>query len=322
MGFTAMKIEAANDNYPTKLAEQLSALLEYRNRPDTPPDPLQSSWGVTPDAVIVEREADDGEYVERFEEDLLLEVTPSIREIVRQANTGEVVRNDEGVVVQIGTLRFSDGEKHERAYKRGPDGDIVGYMRKMPRGAMLGAKEKVGGPHAGGPPPNVTISNSNLVALLLGRGENGQPNNFRPYRAGRRDRRRGRSYTADESRVMIAEAIANTKVMPPVTKCPPGVACGTATFSDQFIGLKIGSTGKGGAPNWVDFFMAGREHDTWMESLAALDEETRAVLDGAMTAANLADLGTSGHRRTLERQAKRRLMAANDNLVAVTRKNA
>jgi hypothetical protein len=313
-----MKIEAANDNHSTKLAEQLAALLEYRNRPDSPPDPLQSSWGVTPDAVIVETESDDGEHVERFEEDLLLEVTPSIREIVRQVSAGDEVRNENGQIVQIGTLRFSDGEKHERAYKRGPDGDVVGYMRRMPLGAMLGAKEKIGGPHAGGPPPNVTISNSNLVALLLGRDESGQPKNFRPYQAGRRDRRRGRSYTADESRVMIAEAIANTKVMPPVTKCPPGVACGTAKYSDQFIGLKIGSTGKGGAPNWVDFFMAGREYDAWMESLAALDGRDAAVLEAAMSARSLKDVGVAAGQTSKYAQfnggGKRALIAANDNL--------
>lgn len=313
-----MKIEAANDNIPSKLAEQLQALLEYRNRPDTPPDPLQSSWSTDPSTVIIEQGvAEEDEFIERFAEDMLLEVTPSIKEIVRQMRTGEVVRNEAGQIVSIGTLRFSDGEKHERAYKRGLDGDVVAYMRKMPAGAMLGATEKIGGPHAGGLPPTVTISNQNITALLLGRDEDGRPKNYRGYQQGVRNKRRGRSYTAEESRKLIAEAVANTKVMPEVTKCPPGLACGTARFSDQFIGLKIGSTGKGGAPNWVDFFMAGRDHEEWMESVADLDEKDVTVLSAAMSARSLRDVGMQvGQSPEYARRkgGKLALLAANDNL--------
>lgn len=310
-----MKIEAANDNIPSKLAEQLQALLDYRNRPDTPPDPLQSSWSTDPSTVIIEQDVvEEDEFIERFAEDMLLEVTPSIKEIVRQIRTGEVVRNEAGQVVSIGTLRFSDGEKHERAYKRSLDGDVVAYMRKMPAGAMLGATEKIGGPHAGGVPPTVTISNQNITALFFGRDETGKPNNYRGYRSGVRNKRRGRSYTAEESRNLIDEAIANTKAMPAVTKCPPGLANGTARFSDQFIGLKIGSTGKGGAPNWVDFFMAGRDHEEWVESLGALDSETQTILSRAMVARSFAEIAPGGTDRGARKRGKRLLIAANDNL--------
>lgn len=316
---------AANDNVPTKLAEQLQALLDYRNRPDTPPDPLQSSWTTDPSTVIIEQDAgDEEEFAERYAEDMLLEVTPSIKEIVRQIQAGEVVRNEAGQIVAIGTLRFSDGEKHERAHKRGLDGDVVAYMRKMPAGAMLGTTEKIGGPHAGGLPPTVTISNQNITALFFGRDETGKPNNYRTYQPGVRSKRRGRSYTAEESRKLIDEAIANTKVMPPVTKCPPGMASGTARFSDQFIGLKIGSTGKGGAPNWVDFFMAGRDHEEWMEAVADLDEKDVTVLSAALSARSFAEVGVAVGQGAAYADkkggGKRALIAANDNLTAAIKK--
>ena len=86
--------EAANDNEPkTQLAEQLTALLEYYNRPDTAPDPLQSSWSVEPSVAVVEVNVEeDGEIAETFAEDLLLEITPSIRQIVREIKDGPVVR--------------------------------------------------------------------------------------------------------------------------------------------------------------------------------------------------------------------------------------
>lgn len=336
MSTTKQTAEAANDNQPTKLAEQLTALMEYRNRPDTAPDPLRSSWSTDPSTVIVEQTVDEDEVVvDTFSEDLLLEIRPSIREIVRNFAGGTIERaapeKDKegnpktkfGPIVSIGKLKFSDGEKHERAYKRGLDGDVVAYMRKMPRGAMLGTTEKVGGPHAGGPPATVTISNSNVTALVMGRGADGEPNNYRPFKPATGERRKGTSLTAEESRKLIDEAFANTPNPPPVKKCPPGMASGTAKFSDQFIGMKIGSTGKAGAPNWVDFFMAARDHEEWVESVGQVEERHVAVLEAAMSARSLKDVGlAAGQAPEYARRkgGKLILVAANDNLAQKIRK--
>lgn len=323
-------IEAANDNQPqTKLAEQLTALMALRNRPDSPPDPLQSSWSVEPSTVVIEADVEeDGEIAEKFAEDLLLlEITPSIRQIVREVASGQVSYGNTAPamdgrpaprhrqIVGIGKLRFSDGENHERAYKRGLDGDVVAYMRKMPAGAMLGTTEKLGGAHGSASPSTVTISNTNLSLRLTGRPS-------RPFTPGIRKRRTGRSYTAEESRALIDQAIANTPVLPSVTVCPPGVACGTAQASDQFIGMKIGSTGKGGAPNWVDFFMAGRDHEEWMETVAEVDSVHAEVLGRALTARTLSDVSPGGSDRGARKRGKRLLIAANDNLKLAMQKRA
>jgi hypothetical protein len=326
-----MQVTPANDNVPTKLAEQLTALLEFRNRPDSPPDPLQSSWTTDPSQVVIEKAIeDDGEPAVKFEEDLLLEITPSIRQIVREVEKGEVTygtpRGGEkrSPVVGIGKLKFSDGEDHERAYKRGIDGEVVAYMRKMPAGAMLGATEKTGAAHGSSSPNVVTISNTNITHRL--QPVTGKRIVARGYTPAVRKRRKGRSISPDQSRTLIAEAIANTPVLPPVTVCPPGIASGTARYSDQFIGMKVGSTGKGGAPNWVDFYMAGRDHEEWMETIGEVEGKHAAVLNAALSARTLQEVGVaagqSAKYAAYNGGGKRALIAANDNLSAAIKKKS
>lgn len=316
-------MKAANDNTPRTLAAQLSAVLEFRNRPDNAPDPLRSNWSTDPSTVIADGVFDGDDEPEAMSEDLLLEITPSIAQIKREIRFGDVVRRDpeakNSPIVSIGKLRFSDGSQHERAMVNGATGVEVKKVR-MRAGTMLGSAEKLGGTHGGTSPSAVSISNTNMTGRILGWevDENGErtakSKNFRGYIPAIRKRRKGKSMTAAQSRINLAGAIANTQNMPPVTYCPPGIATGTARYSDQFIGMKIGSTGKGGAPNWVDEFMALRDHENWQTAVRAADTENLKVITKALTAKSIAELGDYGHRRTRERQGWRKLTAANDNL--------
>lgn len=286
------------------LADQLSAVLTYRNTPDHAPEPIQSNWSTVPANDNVPAAKREGAKVET-----LVKVTPSVEDIQR-AMRGDWVWNSEGKLVAIGHLRFSDGKQTEPAMVRVADGTIERQWVRVRAGAMLGSTETITD-EAGGKSQNVTISNAAFAERM------GLPNrNFIP--AGRR--RKGKSLTSAESRALIDAAIANTAVMPQVTVCQPGVASGTAQYSDQFLGMKIGSTGKGGLIQWVDLYVSGLEHQQWMDAVRSLDAKDRSTLDAAMVAGSLADVGVAvGQTRkyaTYNKGGKRALLAANDNLAA------
>ena len=285
----------------TKLAEQLTALMEYRNRPDHYPEPVTSSFVAEPandNTMLAKAEGLTGEKS--------LRTIPSIVQIDRESRN-EPVRNSKGQIVSIGSLRFSDGTQTEKAFMRGPDGDTIQYDRRMPRGAMLGTKETlVDG--ASGASGGVAIPNSFLCHDMM------LPNH--PFVPGS-NRRPGKAMNAKQSRANLDKAIANTPVMPPVTVFPPGIAAGTAQFSDQFVGMKIGSTGKGGAPSWVDIFMAGEEQKEERKAHDELSMKDKAVLRAMLDGGSFADVGIAAGQSPLYAKynggGKRALKAANDN---------
>jgi hypothetical protein len=282
------------------LADQLAAVLAHYTRQDHEPEPLVSNFVTTPandNRTTVKSEGLSGE--------LYLKVTPSIEAIMRAAR-GEWVRNEDGMIVAIGSLRFSDGTQTEKAYMRGPDGDVIQYDRRMPCGSMLGTSEQLTEPMGSGS-VSVKISNSDFTERF------GVPS--RTYIPSGK-RRRGRSYTALESRAMLDAAYANTKALPEITTCPSGIASGTSAYSDQFIGMKIGSTGKGGAASWVDVFTSVEDHKAWREAHDALSAKDKTVLSRAMNAKTLADISPGGTVRGASKRGKRLLLAANDNYAA------
>lgn len=288
-------------------SEQLSAVLTYRNQPDHPPEPLQSNWSVVP--------ANDNKATAKTESlvgEKLLRVTPTIEEIMR-ATRGDWVWDEEGRLVAIGHLRFSTGTQTEKAYMRGPDGDVVQYYRHMPIGAMLGCREQLTD-DAGGQPSPPAVSNEELARRMGVQ--------HRLYQRGT-TRRPGKSYTAEQSRVLLGDAIANTKRMPPVTKCPPGIASGTARYSDQFIATKIVSSGHGALIQWQDLYSAGVDYAEYRKAHDALSTKDRKVLDKAMTAGSFAEIGTAaGQSMEYARRkgGRRALVAANDNLASAVKK--
>lgn len=292
----------ANDNAPRTLAGQLTGILHRRNTPDHPPEPIKSNFVTDPAVALVEPEVRATMFTEQN-----LRVTPSVEEIAREMRHPPV-RNQDGQITAIGRLKFSDGTQTEKVSTIGPDGDVIQVDRRMPAGAMLGTSERLTDSSGGGNAPAKVLVSNAALAHAMGVAP-------RPYIPGR-SIRRGRSLKASESRVMLAAAIANTPMLPPVTKCPPGLANGTQQVSDCFIGMKIGSSGKGGLIQWVDLYTAGREHEDWIVAESALSSDDRETLDFTMAAKSLTELGHSGHRRTRERQAVKRLKAANDNYLS------
>lgn len=299
---------AANDNTPrtARSLSDLGALLAYRNRPEHF-EPVQSNWTTDPQEAKVEPEVRMDLHTEQR-----LEITPSLEEIYREMHH-EPTRNEDRQIIAIGSLKFSDGTQIEVVDMIGPDGEVIQGERVMPTGAMLGCTERLTVAAGGGKSPaSVDISNTALSERM-------GVSNVK-YVPGSRNKRRGKSYTPDESRVLIDKAIANTPKLPPVTKCPPGLPAGTRQASDCFIGMKIGSTGKGGGIQWQDAHDKLRDREEWMRVERELQPEHKGTLDAAMRARNLADIGNYGHRRTRERQGMARLQAANDNLTAAMRK--
>lgn len=287
---------------PRTLAEQLAAVLAYRNRPDPVVEPLQSNWSTVPanDNADPEEVADFG-----FERNLL--VTPSVQEIMRQVRLGPVERNGDGQIVAIGRLQFSDGTQTEKAFTNGPNGDVIKYDRRMETGAMLRTVEKPHGQAGGRGYSDVDLENSNTYhASVFGTEQ--------PRYIKRGKRRNGPSLTAEESRAFIDKAIANTPVMPAVKYYEPGLPCGAERVADSFLGFLKGGLGETGSIAWEDVSQTVENAKVWKTVRKALKSKDIAVLDAAMIAQTIEDLGDDGHKRTKERQGWRKLKAANDNL--------
>lgn len=288
------------------LADMLPALMILRNQLDHAPQPVGTSFPLDAanDHCVAKRESLTAE--------MFLRTEPSLR-VIEQEMERQREYDDKGRLVAIGKLRFSDGTTTEQAFKRGPDGTIVKYDRQMPEGAMMGCKETLS-EYSGGRPAKITIGNSTF-SKRFGLGHRVYiPNG---------ERRRGRSYSQAESKAMLADAIANTPVMPTIIKCPPGMASGTAQYSDQFIGMKIGSTGRGGAENWTDVFSAGEDRIEADKAFDGLSRKDKAVLKAAMKAKSMAEVGVAAGQSpeyARRKGGKAALIAANDNYIAAMKK--
>jgi len=285
------------------IAEQLKTLLEYRSRPDldAPIEPIASNWIVVP--------SNDNAAPEELAEmdiDRQREFIPSVAEIMREVKSGEIVRNAMGQLTAIGKLQFSDGAQTERAYTNGPEGKLIQYDAAMPVGSMLHTRERLA--RERGPSQNVHIGN-NVLSEMFGVG---------PVRhiPGKRNKRRGKSYTADESRAMLATALANTKRMPRTKKYATALPAGAANATDSFVGMKKGKKGESGAIAWQDISSMISEREMWDETERLLSADDKDTLDYSMAAKTMRDIGALhgfvGKRA--ERMGKQILKAANDNL--------
>lgn len=308
------------------LADQLKGVLAYRSRPETeePIQPVQTNWRT------LAANDNDPEEISDLSQDRKRIITPSIAEIMRQVDDGPVVRNEgiattlggvinkrltAGQTVAIGRLAFSDGTQTEPAYRNTLDGKLERYAARMPTGAMLNSRD------------------TSDVALGSGTTDHGGSNSFfqsvfrtEPHQyvtSGKR--RKGQNFTNDEAQAMLDAAIANTIEMPTVTKCPDGLPYGTARVADNFIGMKKTTKGNGGSIAWQDLSTLMSERESWAAVMAELDQEDKGVLDFTMRAKTLTEVGQSAgmsHEYARRKGGKRRLMAANDNLMAAIRKAA
>lgn len=281
------------------LAEQLAALLAYRNRPEGPIEPVQSNWTVVP--------ANDDISVKALSHERDLRVTPSVEEIMRQVETGDVEKNAKGQTIRIGNLHFSDGTQTEKAFKRTGGRSVKEVNFVMPAGAMLGCREQaetaLGGKGYNG---DYRRRSNEYFAEALGADV--------PTKAKGKPRKNGPGYSRDALRAMLDEAVANTAVMPEVKRYPAALPATRELVSEHFNGMKISATGQAGGAAWEDISGAIVRREVWDAALAEMKGEDVAVLDAAMGARTLADLGAGGHKRTQERAGARRLTAANDNL--------
>ncbi len=303
------------------LADQLKGLRLYASTPSHAPEPLQTNWSLVA-ANDNNPEDTEGMTVERR-----WRMKPSIEEIMRQVEEGDIERSDSttelvtyngvqhkthtvrGPIVRIGRLRFSDGTQTERGHKLTMDGKVVAAQIRMPVGAMLGTKDAAESQlGAEEDSQHVTASNRYFADLMKT-----LPHRYRP--GGKR--RPGQNYTRAESIAMLADAKANTDMSKVhFTRYPDGLPCGSQKMADVFPGMVKTQQGESGSLAWQDIVIAKADRDVWAATVAALSVKDRQVLDRATTARNFEELGGSAPKRTAIRKGRRALMAANDNLMS------
>lgn len=291
------------------LAEQLEALRLYASTPDHDPEPLQTTW-TTVAANDNNPEDTEGMTVERR-----WRMKPSIEEIMRHVEEGDVERNSAGQIIRIGRLRFSDGTQTERGHKLTIDGKVVAAQIRMPVGALLGTKDAAESQlGAEEDSQHVTASNryfADLMKTLPHR-----------YRAGGK-RRQGRNYTRAEAITMLEEAKANTDMSKvTVTRYPDGLPCASQKMADVFPGMVKTQRGESGSLAWQDIVTAKADRHAWAASIASLSDKDKETLDTAVGANSFEELGGSAPRRTAIRKGRRSLIAANDNLMSAIRSYA
>jgi hypothetical protein len=278
--------------------------------PDHTPEPLQTDW------TAVAANDNNPEDTEDLKHDRKRLVTPSVSEIMRNVATGDIERNEAGQIVRIDRLRFSDGKQTERAYRFTMDGKLEEYAARMPAGAMLSARDQVdvalGGEEN---PQEVTGSSEYFVTLLNTRKAR--------YLTGKRHKGPRIRMTRDEAAAELRSAYANTDVTKVTfTRFPDGLPCGSAKLADGFLSMQKTTCAGGGAMMWQDIVTAMADRKERFDALDELKEEDRTALDAAKTAKSIADvggrLGYGG--KQAKRQGKRKLIAADDNLMAAIRK--
>lgn len=202
--------------------------------------------------------------------------------------------DDEGkahkTIVRIGGLRFSDGTQTERGPKLSM-GQVVEADIRMPVGAMLGARDKSTRDKGAVQDPVELACTLDYFA-----GENDPPGLFRAQFAGRPKKRKERAKrtgpkTKAEARQWLADAIANTPVMPPIKKCPDGFPAGPKNLAHLWPGLVKVATGSSGAQAWEEAATEFEARNEWHVVLQEMKEEHVQTLTKAMSAKNLAEIG-------------------------------
>ncbi|WEX07384.1 hypothetical protein [Chelativorans sp. AA-79] len=330
--------KAANDN-----AREPEPLLAFRGGP--PSAGLGTNWSLTPSGTYSfdsENDTDEAGY----QVETLHEMAPTPNAIMRGLQgvefkqmahakvgggghielipiSGDVEYgthiDDEGkehcVVIRLGRWKFSDGTQTEKGRKRKPGcrTKTIEAPIKLPVGAMRETREKATSPRGG---EGSYAGSKPYFEEILGAKYDYKPGG---------KRRGGKSRSAEESRALLAEAIANTPVMPAIKKCPPGIASGSNYRPrDLFIGLQKTTCAGGGAMNWQELGEAIEERKAWFRWVDELKDEDRRAIDAAMNARNYADVGKAlGYDGDYAGKAgKRLLFAANDNAQKILKKSA
>lgn len=289
------------------LAEQLAALLAYRNRPEGPIEPIGSNWTVVP--------ANDDISVKAMSHERDLRMTPSVEEIMRQVETGDFEKNAKGQTIRIGNLHFSDGTQTEKAFKRTGGRSVKEVNFVMPVGAMLGCREQSERASGGkGYDGDYKRRSNDYFAGMLGTDV--------PRKAKGKPRKNGPGYSRGEMKAMLDEAIANTPVMPEVKRYPAGLPATLELVADHFNGMKVAVSGQAGGAAWEDISGAIISREIWDAALAEMKGEDVARLDAAMGAGTYAEVSPGGSERGARKRGKREMIAANDNLASSLKKHS
>lgn len=290
------------------LAGAMTALMAYKNRPESEIIPVSTNWSVVPE------NSNEPEVISQMHTERRIQILPTVEEIMRNVSSEDIERNDLGQIVRIGRLKFSDGTQVEAGNKYGPGGEVIATKHRMPAGAMLGCRERESRTLGGDENPSeVAASNSYfLAAFELKRRER--------IRSGKKAKRTYQTH--DQAKEELAKAYSNTSVLPPITRCPPGLPNAGNRIGDSFLGMKKTTTGESGSMGWQDVSTALVDREIWAQAIEALSERDRAIMDKSLTAKNLSSLAPGGHKRSAERRGKRYLLAANDNFSAIIQKIA
>lgn len=291
---------------------ELDALLAWRNQPTG--EPVASNWNTAAnDNRPTGEDADEEENA--YAKEMVREITPSVGQIMKQVNGKppigcDIERNKTGQIVRIGKLRFSDGTQTEQAMMR-TDTGVVEQQVRVRAGSMLNTRERLrkekGGSQVWG------ASNKVWVKML-----DGKPQAAQGIASGLV--RRSKPCGKNQSRAALAEAYANTPVLPAVTKCPPGLPYKPERIADAFLAGKKSRCAGGGSASWQDDASALVSVAAWQTARAEMLKSDVAVLDAALTAKNYGDIGAVvGKGR---KAGPRLLRAANDNLASVIKRFA
>lgn len=301
------------------IADQLAPLKTYVTEPDHEPEPLQTNW-----STVAAANDNNPEDIEGMKIDKLWDISPSTGEIHDQVTKNEPERNDAGLIVKWGSLRFSDGGQTEQGYKLTIDGKVVIHQFVVPAGGMLGTTDKERNQRGGDENPEDVSGSMEYFS--------GKATPFRPaglfiaqrantHKRIKRQERIGPK-TKTEERKWLEDAIANTPVMPEVTKYPDGFPASPANLAQLFPGMVKVCTGDSGSQSWTDLATLRENRKEWFEWVDSLSPQDRETLAAARTAKTFADLAPGLPRRTAFRKGRLALIAANDNLMAAANRHA
>ncbi|MDX0555556.1 hypothetical protein GOL37_27420 [Sinorhizobium medicae] len=214
--------------------------------------------------------------------------------------------NQHKVITRMGKLRFSDGTQRERGHKLILE-KVVEAQIGMPVGAMLGGREKSTRDKGG----EEDCSGSNAHYRWMVDGRTATPPKLRPKKQERE------KTTKAQDRQALADAYANTPVMPEIKRYPDGFPASPTNLRQLFIGGRKGKNGESGSQAWQDIYTEKENREKFQSGLDAMQDAHVRVLTEAMSAKSLAELGeTRGYKGRHAIDAGRRLLrAANDNFL-------
>lgn len=316
-------------------ALRLRPLLAFRDPPGD--ESLQTNWRTLP-------ANDNGKPIDFFTE-RRHEVTPSVEEILRATTDRDglmVVEFTEtrearlsggkyehaqrdrlswpisgdfeisgGKIRRLGRLHFSNGTHTERAQRRTPDG-VEDFEARLPVGAMMFTAEKQTRERRSAQEADELLASNLRIAGLFGIDEV-----FEPLPSGRR-KRTGKRISKADARHIILDAL-NGPSAPTIKKCPDGMPMATDDLACIFMSIVKRASAKSGASEWQDFASLKEYSEAWQSVIDGLPAIDRAVLEAAMEARSLAEIGrTAVHASEgyAERAGRLALEAANDNLRA------